>query len=59
MGFRFSGTTGKVNLMSKYGATNQDQEMIPVVLAAALWGQTWKGKIVCFNSDSQAGVEVL
>ena len=24
MGFRFSGTTGKVNLMSKYGATHQD-----------------------------------
>ena len=88
MGLRFSGTTGKVNLMSKYGVTNQDhgdvepltsqncwlqhqwlpksnflsiavKEMISVVLAAALWGQTWKGKIVCFNSDSQAVVEVL
>ena len=35
------------------------KEMIPVVLAAALWGQTWKGKIVCFNSDNQAVVDVL
>ena len=35
------------------------KEMIPVVLAAALWGHTWKEKIICFNSDNQAVVAVL
>ena len=34
-------------------------KMIPVVLAVALWGHTWKEKIVCFNSDNQAVVAVL
>ena len=35
------------------------KELVPVVLAAATWGHTWKGKIICFNSDNEAVVADL
>ena len=35
------------------------REMIPVVLAAALWGQYWTGKSVRFWSDSAAVVALI
>ena len=35
------------------------REMIPVVMAAALWGQCWKGKSVRFRSDNAAVVALV
>ena len=35
------------------------KEMIPVVVAAALWGGSWEGRHVCFHSDNLAVVMVL
>ena len=34
-------------------------ELIPVVVAATLWGDNWQGKLVCFHSDNEAEVSVL
>ena len=34
-------------------------ELIPVVVAAMLWGDNWRGKLVCFHSDNEAVVSVL
>ena len=34
-------------------------ELIPVVVAATLWGDNWQGKLVCFHSDNKAVVSVL
>uniref|UniRef100_A0A1X7U387 RNase H type-1 domain-containing protein n=1 Tax=Amphimedon queenslandica TaxID=400682 RepID=A0A1X7U387_AMPQE len=35
------------------------QELIPVVMAAALWGQYWRGKLVQFRVDNMAVVNIL
>jgi len=35
------------------------KEMIPMVLAAALWGRYWAGKHICFHSDNVAVVAIL
>ena len=34
-------------------------ELIPVVVAAMLWGDNWHGKLVCFHSDNEAVVSIL
>ena len=34
-------------------------ELLPVVVAAMLWGDNWHGKLVCFHSDNEAVVNVL
>ncbi|XP_011406708.1 PREDICTED: uncharacterized protein LOC105314309 [Amphimedon queenslandica] len=35
------------------------RELIPVVVAAAIWGREWRGKLIQFNSDNMAVVEVV
>lgn len=35
------------------------KEMVPVVIAAALWGRYWQGKHICFHSDNEAVVATL
>ena len=35
------------------------KELIPIVIAAALWGQHWSGQVVCSQCDSIAVVSVL
>ena len=35
------------------------KELVPVVLAAAMWGKLWSGKHVCFHSDNMAVVAIL
>ena len=35
------------------------KELLPLVLAAALWGRSWRGHLVQFWSDNMAVVEVL
>ena len=35
------------------------KEMIPIIVAAALWGKSWSGKHICFHSDNMAVVAVL
>ena len=35
------------------------RELVPVVVAAAIWGQGWRGKLIQFNSDNMSVVEVV
>ena len=35
------------------------KELLPIVLAAALWGPMWQGRAVCFRCDNAAIVHVL
>ena len=35
------------------------KELVPVVVAAALWGGLWRGKHICFHSDNMAVVSIL
>lgn len=35
------------------------KELVPVVVAAAIWGDQWAGKHVCFHSDNMSVVAVL
>lgn len=35
------------------------KELVPVVIAAALWGKHWTSKHVCFHSDNMAVVAIL
>ena len=35
------------------------KEMVPVVVAAALWGKLWEGCHICFHSDNMAVLAVL
>lgn len=35
------------------------KELVPVVIAAALWGHRWSGAGVCFRSDNMAVVSIL
>ena len=37
----------------------QVKELVPVVVAAALFGRYWKGKLVAFSVDNQAVVEII
>ena len=37
----------------------QVKELVPVVVAAALFGGYWKGKLVAFSVDNQAVVEII
>ena len=36
-----------------------EKELVPVVMAAALWGSGWAGQYVCFHSDNEAVVTVI
>ena len=35
------------------------KELVPVVIAAAVWGKHWKHACVCFRSDNMAVVDLL
>ena len=35
------------------------KELVPIVIAAALWGHHWKHSCVCFNSDNMAVVGII
>jgi hypothetical protein len=35
------------------------KELIPIVLAALLWGRQWSGKHVCFHCDNEAVVTII
>ena len=35
------------------------KELVPVVVAAALWGGLWRGKHICFHSNNMAVVSIL
>ena len=35
------------------------KELVPIVLAAAVWGRSWAGQHICFHCDNQAVVAVL
>ena len=35
------------------------KELVPIVLAAALWGPTWSRDHVCFHSDNEAVVTII
>ena len=35
------------------------KELVPIVVAAALWGSQWAGRHVCFHSDNDAVVTVI
>ncbi len=35
------------------------KELLPVVVAASLWGRSWEGRHVCFHSDNMAVVSIL
>ena len=35
------------------------KELVPIVIAAALWGSAWTGSCVCFRSDNMAVVDML
>ena len=35
------------------------KELIPIVLAAAMWGKVWEGQVVCCRCDNEAVVAVL
>ena len=35
------------------------KQLVPVVVAAALWGGLWRGKHICFHSDNMAVVSIL
>ena len=35
------------------------KELVPIVFAAALWGESWRSQHVCFHSDNMAVVAIL
>ena len=35
------------------------KELVPIVFAAALWGERWRSRNVCFHSDNMAVVAIL
>ena len=35
------------------------KQLLPIVLAAALWGSRWRGSTVCYHCDNMAVVEVI
>ena len=36
-----------------------EKELVPIVIAAALWGRHWAGAHVCFHSDNEAVVTII
>ena len=36
-----------------------EKELLPIVMATALWGSFWQGKHVCFHCDNMAVVQIL
>ena len=42
-----------------YTLSIQVKELVPVVVAVALFGGYWKGKLVAFSVDNQAAVEII
>ena len=43
-------------LQQWHGVDISAKEIVPIVMAAALWGGSWSGKHVCFYSDNMAVV---
>ena len=41
------------------GVNIANKEFIPIVIAAALWGKSWSGRVVCCRCDNEAVVAVL
>ena len=41
------------------GTNIATKELIPIVIAAAMWGQHWTGQVVCCRCDNSAVVSVL
>lgn len=35
------------------------KELVPIVVAASIWGSSWQGLCICFRTDNMAVVEVL
>ena len=35
------------------------KELLPIVIAAAIWGHSWDGLHICFHSDNMAVVDIL
>ena len=35
------------------------KELFPIVVAAATWGSSWRGQVVCCHCDNQAVVAAL
>lgn len=35
------------------------KELVPIVLAAAVWGPYWAGKRICFHCDNEAVVKII
>ena len=35
------------------------KELLPIVVAASLWGSSWEGKHVCFHCDNEAVVTII
>ncbi len=35
------------------------KELVPIVVAAALWGAQWAGRHICFHSDNDAVVSII
>jgi len=35
------------------------KELLPIVVAAAVWGHTWQRQRICFRTDNMAVVELL
>lgn len=35
------------------------KELVPIAVAAGLWGRSWTGRHVCFHSDNMAVVAIL
>ena len=44
------------NLLNKSIAV---KEMVPIIIAAAIWGRSWKGKLIICHCDNQSVVAVI
>ena len=44
------------NLLSKSIAV---KEMVPIIIAAAIWGKLWRGKLIICHCDNQSIVVVI
>ena len=51
LAWRDTACSDEVNIATK--------ELIPIVLAAAMWGKVWQGQVVCCCCDNEAVVVVL
>ena len=41
------------------GVDISTKELVPVVVAAAIWGRHWSGQHVCFHTDNMAVVAII